>query len=137
MKCLEIRRVEQWDALYRRYPGRPQPQPCYIELNCAFGVMQAEYDARITAVPMSVWHGHIRRYGIPCLTADAANELMDEIAPLAQQVLDGYESEWDGSNLIAAFDEDAQQAEERIAQIIDNLLVDDTNTVSGVHAAEE
>jgi hypothetical protein len=67
---------------------------------------------------MSVWHGHEQRFGIPNnLLGHVINEMMDKIAPLAQRVVDGYESDWNGNNMIATFDDDATEALEEIGQI--------------------
>lgn len=133
---LEIRQLTAWDALHCHYERQTERQGCYIELDCKTGIMAASYNAEIgNAIPFSVYHGHDRRWGIPCLTADAANELMEEIAPLAQRVLDGYESHWDGNNHVAALTDDAQQAETEIEAEIETLRVDEHNGVSEWDAA--
>jgi len=107
--------------LYQHYPQQCQAQPCYIELECETGRLRADYNGEIgNAVPVSVWHGHDQRWTIPALTADSANKLMAEIKPLAQRVVDGYESECDGSNHVARFDDDAKSAIEEIERKIES-----------------
>lgn len=134
---LEIRNLTEWDALYCQYPGQTNQQDCYLELDCRTGLLTATYNAEIgNAIPFSVYHGHDRRWGIPCLTADAANALMAEIAPLAERVLAGYRGEFDGNNVVARLSEDAVAAEAEIESVIDALHVDETNGVSGVEADE-
>lgn len=112
-------------ALYHRYPGQASPQDARVSLDCASGALTAETDPEIgNAVPVRQWHGHIRCWSIPALTADAANELLEEIEPLAQRVCDGYASRWDGSNHVADFDDDATAAIEEIAALCERAKAD-------------
>lgn len=137
MTSVTIHSVTEWDALYCQYERQTEPQPCYIELDCQTGTLHASYNAEIgNAIPFSVYHGHDRRYGIPCLTADAANELMEEILPLAQRVVDGYSRHWDGNNHVARMTDDADAAEQEIEDIINALSVDETNGVTGRSAGD-
>ncbi|MEW2187688.1 DUF1870 family protein [Streptomyces cellulosae] len=105
--------------LFRHYDGQTEPQPAYIELDTQNETLSATYDSEIgNAVPFTVYHGLDRRYGIPILTADAANRIMQEIAPLADRVIAGTTVEWDGNNNVAILDEDAQAAEEQIEKLL-------------------
>ena len=98
---MQIKTVEG-KKLHHQYPGQTSPQPCYVELDCEAENLSADWNGELgNAVPLSVWHGHTRRWAIPALQAQAANSLLDEIAPLAQRVIDGYTSEWDGNNHVA------------------------------------
>jgi hypothetical protein len=111
-KKIEVLPVEGIADLYMRYDGQMNPQPCYIELDCETATLRAAYSGEIgSAIPMRVYHGHCRRYSIPCLTGDAANELMARIAPIAQQIADGYTCGWDGQNFTARLSDDAMSAE--------------------------
>ncbi|MFF1284328.1 helix-turn-helix domain-containing protein [Streptomyces sp. NPDC058299] len=102
-------------GLHRHYDGETGAQPAYIELDLREGTLHADYDSEIgSAVPFSVYHGFERRYGIPVLTAEAANRVLREIAPLAERILADWEEEWDGNNMVAHLGEDAQAAEEEI-----------------------
>jgi hypothetical protein len=78
---------------------------------------------------MDVWHGHTRRYSIPCLVADAANDLIDEIAPLANQVIAGYSSEWDGHNWVAHYTDAAENASAEICEICQKSYHDADNII--------
>jgi hypothetical protein len=128
---VQILPVEAWNELCCHYDRQTTRQPCFVELDCQTGTLTARYNPEIgNAIPCSVWHGHEQRWDIPCLTADAANELMDDITPLAQRVLDGYSSEWDGSNHVAHFTADAHAASEEIAETIDAINVSEDNGVS-------
>ncbi|WP_225636728.1 hypothetical protein [Streptomyces solaniscabiei] len=103
--------------LYRHYDGQSEAQDAYIELDLHEGTLLADYDAEIgNAAPSSVRHGFERRYGIPVLTADAANRVMREIAQLANRILADWEEVWNGHNMVAQLGEDAQAAEAEIKE---------------------
>jgi hypothetical protein len=117
-------------SLYHRYPRQTSPQDCYIELDCRTGALSADWDGEIgSAMPVDVWHGHRQRWGIPALRPDAANALIAEIAPLAQRVCDGYEEHWDGSNHVARFDTDAQEAIDAIDTLCERAGEEPTEQV--------
>ncbi|MFJ9574772.1 hypothetical protein ACIRQF_00070 [Streptomyces sp. NPDC101191] len=62
----------------RRFRDHSEPQPVYRGLDLDTGRLFADYNAVIAnAVPVGVFYGFERRYGIPVLTAKAANELME------------------------------------------------------------
>ena len=128
--------AEKFD-LHCHYDRQTQQQECYIALNCREKILTASYNGEIgNAIPFSVFHGHIRRYGIPCVIADAANELMDEILPLAQRIVDGYESRWDGNNMVAALSHDAKLAEANMEKIIDDYEADEHTGICEWDASE-
>lgn len=132
MSTVTITKVTNPTDLHCHYSGQTFPQPCYIELDCKTETLSASYNAEVgNAIPFSVYHGHDQRWGIPCLTADAVNEFMEEILPLAQKIVDGYESIWNGHNHVADFTEDAQEAIEEIQSRCDELerTTDESNTV--------
>jgi hypothetical protein len=54
---------------------------------------------------------------VPVLRADSANALLAAIAPLAERVVAGYSSQWDGSNQVAEYNTDATEAIEEIARL--------------------
>ncbi|HLT09229.1 MAG TPA: hypothetical protein VK028_00290, partial [Micromonosporaceae bacterium] len=94
MTTVSIRPVAEPDALYCRYAGNYEPQPVYINLDLTDGALYADYRAT-DGTPMRVWLGQVRTWSIPPLVADAANKLMQDIAPLAQRILDGSDIEVD------------------------------------------
>lgn len=102
-------------GLFRQYHGQSEPQPAYLELDLRDGTLLADYDSEVgSAAPYAVWHGFERRWGIPVLTAAAANRVMAEIAHLAGRILADTEEHWDGRNTVARLGEDAQAAEAEI-----------------------
>lgn len=105
-------------VLYHKYPTQQYPQDAYLEMDCDKGTLRATTDGEIGgAVPMRVFHGRVRRYSIPegAQPADV-NKLMDDLVPIFERVLAGYECEWDGSNHTGRLDDAASQAEEEIEQ---------------------
>lgn len=112
---VKIIEVSEPAALYHRYPGQHEPQSAYVELDLRERTLSAGTDPEIgNAVPFSVYHGFERRYPIPALAADVANELMAELRPLAERICAGWEETWDGNNHVARLGEDAEAAEEEI-----------------------
>lgn len=115
--AIEILYVESDCGLYHRYDGQGSAQDCYIWLDCETSQLGASHDAETgNAIPFAVYYGHTQRWSIPALKADAANALLEEIAPLAARVIAGYSSEWDGSNF-ADFDADAEAARDEITAL--------------------
>jgi len=134
---IRIIKLEAPNALHCHYDGQTSSQGCYIELDCEAGTLTASFNGEIgNAIPFSVYHGHDQWFSIPMLTGDAANELMSEIAPLAERVVDGYDCDWDGRNNVATFTDDAQAAIDEIREICDTIEVDELNGVQEYDASE-
>lgn len=104
--------------LHHQYPGQSGPQRCYVELDARTGELGAESNPEIgNAYPFDVHHGHRIRWSIPALKAPVANVLLEEIAPIADRIVAGYERVWDGSNNVARYTDDARAAEEEIGRL--------------------
>ncbi len=130
--AIAIKTISYYKELHCHYDGQTNSQDCYIELDCENETLSASYNGEIgNAIPFSVYHGHNQRFGIPCLLPDAVNGLMKKIKHLADRVVDGYESHWDGNNNVARFDDDAKEAIEEIQQLCDDAEndSDETNTL--------
>ena len=101
--------------LHRHYDGQSEAQGAYIELDLRKGSLLADYNAEVgNAVSFTVYHGFERRYSIPVLTGEAANRVMEEIAPMAARVLADWEEVRDGNNMVARLGKAAQDAEAQI-----------------------
>ena len=123
--------------LHQHYDRQTSAQPCYIELDCRSAQLSASYNAEIgNARPMSVYHGHHQRWQIPCLTASAANDLLRELLPMAQRIVDGYDSRWDGNNNVARFADDAECAIEDIDAICSSYEADESTGVQEYDAGD-
>lgn len=107
-------------GLHRHYAGEEHPQPCYIELDTRDGEMLATWDHAVDGggVPAPVVHGLVRRWGIPILTAEAANRIMHELHPYAERIVADSAQVWDGSNHIAQLGDDAHAAEAEIRRML-------------------
>jgi hypothetical protein len=136
--AITIQPVTDDTALYAHYDGQTNPQPCHIHLDCRDGVLWADYSGDVGNGTCSAdeRNGHIQYWGIPVLRAAAANDLMQQIAPLAQRVVDGYDTDWDGNNTVAVFSADAQDALEEIEQLCDNVDEDEETIVQAWDAGD-
>lgn len=107
------------DELHHRYPGQTETQSTYIELDLVDGSLLADFDGEVgRGVSENVVRGFERRYGIPVLTGDAANDLMREIAPLAERILADWERAWMHGNPVAVLGSDALEAESEIEKML-------------------
>ncbi|RZD62941.1 hypothetical protein C0Q58_14470 [Streptomyces albidoflavus] len=105
--------------LFHQFKGEHERQSAYIELDLRNETLLASYDGVVgSGSPFSVAHGFERRYVVPLLTGEAANRLMDEIAPLASRVVADWEEHWDGSNFVAVLGEDATAAEAEMEELL-------------------
>lgn len=122
---IEVERVEGVD-LYCRYPRQTEPQGCHVELDCESRRLRAAFDVEIgNAVPMRVYHQRALRWGIPAMKADAANVLLASIVPLAERVVAGYSCEWDGSNHVGRYSDDAEGACDEIESLCEMVGEDE------------
>lgn len=111
--------VTQATDLFRWYDGQSEPQPCLLKLDLTDGELTCDYNPEISnAVPEPVDHRRTLTFEIPCLTADAANQLMAEVQPLAQRILAGASIEWNGSSHVGVLNDDAQAAEDELAAAV-------------------
>lgn len=108
--------------LYHRYPRETEPQGVFVELDARTGHLTASFDPEVgSGTPTDVWNGHVVRWTIPPLRADAANRLLAEVAPLAERVVAGYSVRWDGNNHVAKFTKDAATAIDEIERLCDGV----------------
>lgn len=117
---ITIQRVAGDTDLYCRYIAQSEPQPCHIGLDPESDPPRvwASFSGDIGgAVPMDVYHGRERWYGIPTMLASEANELMERLRPLLGRVVEGYGCQWDGNNRVGRLTEDAREAEDEIERI--------------------
>jgi len=76
--------------LYVQYDGQVTVQPTYVEIDLDSGNLSADYSGDVGGgVPERVWNGDVVRYAIdPDLTASEINQLLDDISPAAQQLIE-------------------------------------------------
>lgn len=129
---LTINRLDETKphALFAHYDGQTAPQTAYIALDLRDGRMWADYSAELgNAVPMSVWHGVVRRWPMPPFLTATANRIMDAIAEDAQRVLNGATVGWDGSNTTGRLDDAATDANENIGIEINTWVNDSADEI--------
>jgi hypothetical protein len=118
---VKIEKLIETTQLHCHYSGQVAQQPCYVTFSCVNGELTAGYDPNIGGGHATV--SEIRclskNWPIPCLTMDTANRLLDEIAPLAQRILDGADTEWSRwqNAYVGVYNDDAKLAEEEIAKL--------------------
>ncbi|MCX5199697.1 hypothetical protein OOK31_38470 [Streptomyces sp. NBC_00249] len=128
MPELDIRYVGA-TALHAHYERVIEAQSCYIELGLEDGVFLADHSSDVgnPMTPDSVRRGVDRRWAIPALTGDAANALLEELAPLAERMLADWTPELDSSHseTLAVLGEDGEAAEREIRELIESRFPDD------------
>lgn len=109
---------DQVAPLFEKYSGQNEAQPAYIELDCEDATLSAGTNSEIgSAVPLKVFHGQVQRFNIaPNLSSEAINSLLEEVKPLAERIIDGYRSHWNGNNEVARFSDDAHAASTELAE---------------------
>lgn len=110
---ISVRYLNDPSELHEQRRGDLKPRPAMIELDPRARTLRA-YAVLDDGQTFDQWHGRVRCYAIPRLTAAACNELLDLLVPLAARVADGFTLRWDGSNHVGELDDDAQQAEDLI-----------------------
>ncbi len=112
MTTLKVVPVTAVDDLFHAEPGRGTVQPCHLSLNLDTGDMTCGYDPSVDPgwYPMLVRHQVVLWVPIPCLTPTTANELMETVTPLAEQILADSAVDWDGSNVVGTLYEGAAAA---------------------------
>lgn len=134
---VKITPITEVDELFNQYPGEFEQQPCVLILDLSDGELTASYKGEIgNGQPASVYHGRTVWIDIPCLTAAAANELMEQAKPLAQRILDGSEIVWNGNNHVGEQNEDAAGALEELAALCHAENFDGAQLVSGWSTAD-
>lgn len=100
--------------LYMCYSGQSFPQPAWIELNCEDEILSADFSGD-NLTPSRVYNSLALRWKVdPEIPRRKLSYLMELIAPLAEDVLAGYDKKWNGQNIIGIFDDDAVKAIDRI-----------------------
>ena len=110
--------------------------PTYLDVDLPGREVSVGYHAD-SGTPGRVWNGYTRRYDIPLLTADAANRLMEKIAPLAERMCNDWrENIGRGGRAEAALGADGRAAEaELIATLPDENTVDPADKIDAWDAA--
>lgn len=119
---MEIIIPKGFAPVFRKFEGQNEAQDAYVELRPEENLLIADYDGEIgNAVPFSVVHGRVLRWGIPAdISREGLEKLLEGIRPYAEQIVKGYSSEWNGSNLIGHLTPEAEAANRKIIEICDS-----------------
>ncbi|WP_446046434.1 hypothetical protein [Streptomyces olivaceus] len=101
-------------GLYCWMEHEREARAAFLTLHLEKGALTACHDDSPDGrgVEANVVHGIVREWEVPLLSMRAANELLLEVTPLAQRVLDGADIVWDGHNMTGSLTtEDAVRAE--------------------------
>jgi len=94
-KQVIIEKVSADNELYEKYYNKNEPQPVYASLDLRSGVLQCIVNYNDNAVPTDVFNGVVRCFGpLPPLKSKPANDLLNRIAPKAQELLDEIDDIW-------------------------------------------
>lgn len=99
--------------VFCHYAGQLQPQPAFVQVDEDGRVWAGYYPDIGNAVPMSVWHRQDLRIDINPELSSGEIEcfLLDtKIQALIERLVEGHDTEWDGSNWVGVLTEDAQAA---------------------------
>jgi len=112
---LTNKNVDEWTAtqFWEADPMQNGQSLCSICLYVDWELKEVEVETvmNTNSTPERIWHGLASRYNLPEDTdftrfAEFYNE---EIRPILQKASEGFESEWDGSNLKGHFTKEAQE----------------------------
>jgi len=111
--------------LWYRYPGQCQAQPAYLEISKE-GKIHCDWNGEIgNACPVRVWHNIDMRFPISNeLSDDQIEQLIADVQPLADKLLDLTEVDWDGNNHRRKIKGEARDVYDHISHICDDLVPD-------------
>lgn len=136
---MKITEVKEPAGLYCRYTGEHEPQTVHIRLDLYSEELCAVYKVS-PGDRMPLTGGFILYWPIPCLTAEAALCVLEDVAPYAERIL----ADWSEDNGYAVLGDDATLAESEIREILGlgeppcwQEIFDDTACVNVWYADEE
>lgn len=134
---VKITKITERAQLYRHEPGQFGRQEVRMHLDiptATLGARFVPYGDEDT-IPLSVYHGRGVLWMIPCLAAEAANDMLEDVAPLCKRIIDGTEIDWSGTNRIGTRNDDAEAAIGEIIKIVDRY--DDPELIITEYSASE
>lgn len=107
------------NELYSKYSSQGRPQPAQVVFNPSSGKLYAEADPCIGCVPEEEHHRLVLAWGIPTLKAEAANDLLERLAPLCERIAEGFEVAWSGCSKVGQYTSDAEAAIDAVRDLCD------------------
>ena len=121
---------DQTLPLYYCDADSPSPRGAYVWVDARDGRYGAEIASGDGSVSMDVYHGHIRYIGgiEPSITGDGLRDLLTDIAPYVQRVIDAYTPVYDGDRVVARYTDDFADACYEIERVCESArdCYDDT-----------
>lgn len=118
-----MRIIKRKTPLYCQYSGQFNPQPVYLVIDPEDETIRMNYDREIGGgVPDSVANGELLRYyldGVPAVAE--ANDIMEQVRPIAERIAAGHFVEWDGRNWVGSLSDEAREAEEELKEELEGL----------------
>ena len=102
-------------TLYVQLPGQNSPQPAFVQIH-KDGEVEFGVEHNINGVSEAVFHNRIVRFDDidQHLSLKGIDKLHKEIRPLLEEIAAGHSIEWNGSNHVGRFTEEADEARERL-----------------------
>jgi len=118
-----MRIIKRKTPLYCQFSGQFNPQPVYLEIDPEDETIRMDYDQEIGAgVPVTVANRELLRYhldGVP--TVAEANDIMEQVSPIAEKIAAGHFVKWNGRNWIGSLSDEAAEAEEELKEQLEGL----------------
>jgi len=112
--------------LYRRYPGQCSPQGAFLELHPDSGAIAFGVNGEIgNAVPVDVWNNRALRWTVSeRLTTRGLAKIAacPNVEKLVTRIIAGHSVVWDGSNNSGSLTRDAQEASDRLGEVLSEHL---------------
>jgi hypothetical protein len=132
MELLEVR--EGTAPLYCKYDGQYQAQRAELTINFSNNTIGVDYDGNIgNSQSMDSWHGKEISFTIPNnLSSSQCEELLEIVKPLAEELMEEYTEEWNGSNWIGTIksysdcDPDETEIGTICRELVGNVYIYDT-----------
>lgn len=109
-------------ALYQRYQGQTRPQDVYVQIDWEEKKISTDWNGEIgNSVPFSVWHGRVDQFSLPAgILPTEANQIMEEIEPIAEKLSALFTCEWDGSNHVGRW---TSEGKDKLQDLADKIEV--------------
>jgi len=114
------------------------PQSVYLSLDLETGEAECDWTGMTNGVPVGVYHNRIVQWLLPSgIRCSVCRDMMDEIAPQLQTILDNSEMVVDcNCNRVGELNETAIEAQDQIQDAIYRLS-EDPWTVASIYTVED
>jgi hypothetical protein len=117
--------------LFLKYQGEFREQPGYLDLDENGNVEVGTNPEIGRAIPVSVWNRRTVRWTIPGTAKGVSlSVLLEQLKPLLERVHAGHSVDWDGSNHVGTFTDDASDAIDAVEAEIEQFFQDGDNCVT-------